>query len=210
MGWTAWAVGDICLFHIRDGRLIASFPISASVEFNVTPQLYQSKAMRPTPQATLARGELQPDDLMVFATDALAQRLLAEAESGTPPDWGRYWDLDQAVWRQEIEALRDCNAIVNDDCTLVVLRLPAAARTAPDAGESQPVERSTADETSVQAGAVAGEATPALESTEAALEQSPEPEPAAPVVAEAAPGGSTPDDSPTVPFDSPEDGRERL
>ena len=26
MGWTAWAVGDICLFHLRAGRLIAAFP----------------------------------------------------------------------------------------------------------------------------------------------------------------------------------------
>ena len=62
----------------------------------------------------------------MFATDALAQRLLAEVESGAPPDWDRFWDLDQETWRQEIEAIRDQNGIVNDDCTLVVLRLPAS------------------------------------------------------------------------------------
>ena len=28
IGWTAWAVGDACLFHIRDDRLIASFPVT--------------------------------------------------------------------------------------------------------------------------------------------------------------------------------------
>ena len=88
IGWTAWAVGDICLFHIRDGQLIASFPIGASADFNTTPQLYQSKAMRPTPQAVVTRGELRPDDLLVFATDATAQRLLAEVEAGTPPGLG--------------------------------------------------------------------------------------------------------------------------
>jgi hypothetical protein len=137
-GWTAWVVGDICLFHIRDGQLIASFPIGASADFNTTPQLYQSKAMRATPQAVVTGGELRPDDLIVFATDATAQRLLAEVESGTPPDWGRFWDLDQESWRREIEAIRDQNAMVNDDCTLVMLRSPASVAVEPIAAEPDP------------------------------------------------------------------------
>ena len=123
-GWTAWAVGDACLFHVRGGELFGTFPITAASEFGTTPHLYQSKAMRPTPSAVVTRGELGPDDLIVFATDAVAQRLLTEVESGTPPDWSRFWDLDQDIWRHEIAALRDQNAIVNDDCTLLVIRLP--------------------------------------------------------------------------------------
>jgi hypothetical protein len=134
-GWTAWAVGDACLFHIRDGRLLASFPMTCSSDFGTTPQLYQSKALRATPAAVVTRGELQPDDIIVFATDALAQRMLAEVESGTPPDWGRYWTLDQDVWRNEIVALRLQHAIVNDDCTLIVLRLPVELPVVPEAAE---------------------------------------------------------------------------
>ncbi len=116
--------------------MIAAFPIGASADFNVTPLLYQSKAMRPTPPAAVTRGDLLPDDLLVFATDAMAQRLLVEIESGTPPDWGRLWDVDQETWRQEIEALRDQDAIVNDDCTLLVLRLPTLPTD--ESGESEP------------------------------------------------------------------------
>jgi hypothetical protein len=126
-GWTAWAVGDACLFHIRDGQLLACFPMSASQDFGTAPSLYQSKALRPTPAAVTTRGELRPDDIIVFATDALAQRMLADVESGSPPDWGRFWNLDQEVWRGEIAALRQQNAIVNDDCTVLVLRLPVRA-----------------------------------------------------------------------------------
>jgi hypothetical protein len=122
-GWTAWAVGDACLFHVRGGGLTASFPVARSSEFGTTPQLYQSKPLRPTPLAVVTRGELGPDDQIVLATDAVAQRLLAEVESGTPPDWGRFWDLDQETWRQELVSLRAQNAIVNDDCTLLVIRL---------------------------------------------------------------------------------------
>ncbi len=137
IGWTAWAVGDACLFHIRGGGLTGSFPVTASSEFGTTPYLYQSKPMRPTPTAVVTRGELGPDDLIIFATDAVAQRLLFEVESGAPPDWRRFWDLDQETWRQEIAELRAQNAIVNDDCTLLVIRLPVAS---PEAAEPYDIE----------------------------------------------------------------------
>ncbi len=99
--------------------------------------------MRPTPRAVVTRGELRPGDLLAFATDATAQRLLAEVESGTPPDWGRFWDLDQETWRREIEAIRDRDAIVNDDCTLVVLRLPGQGPAGPVATEPEPAGESS-------------------------------------------------------------------
>jgi hypothetical protein len=140
IGWTAWAVGDACLFHVRGGQLTASFPVAASSEFGTTPQLYQSKALRQTPLAVVTRGELGPDDQIFFATDAVAQRLLAEVESGTPPDWGRFWNLDQEAWRQELVALRQQNAIVNDDCTLLVVRLPVPSPEASERSEASKAE----------------------------------------------------------------------
>ncbi len=51
----------------------------------------------------MTRGDVRPDDQIVLATDAVAQRLLAEVETGTPPEWNRFWDVDQETWRQEIE-----------------------------------------------------------------------------------------------------------
>jgi hypothetical protein len=138
IGWTAWAVGDACLFHVRGGNLTGSFPAAAASEFGTTPYLYQSKPLRATPVAVVTRGELGPDDLIVFATDAVAQRLLMEVESGAPPDWRRFWDLDQETWRQEIAELRAQNAIVNDDCTLLVIRLPVPS---PEAAENSDIEQ---------------------------------------------------------------------
>ena len=86
-----------------------------------------------------------PAIVIVFATDAMAQRLLAEVESGTPPDWDRFWDLDPETWRQEIEALRDQNAIVNDDCTLLVLRFPTPVINAPEESEPESAGESPGD-----------------------------------------------------------------
>ena len=122
--WEAGAVGDVCLFHIREGRLVESFPVTRAAEFGSTPRLFQSKSLRQMPVGVVHRGGLLPGDRLVVATDATAQALLTEVEAGTPPDWGRFWDLDQETWRSEIETLRDRGAIVNDDCTLVVVRLP--------------------------------------------------------------------------------------
>ena len=210
IGWMAWVVGDVCLFHIRDGQMIASFPISGSAEFGITPQLYQSKAMRPTPPAAATRGELLPGDRIVFATDAMAQRLLAEVESGTPPVWDRFWDVNLETWRQEIEALRDRNAIVNDDCTLLVLRLPTPVADAPGESEPERFSEPPADETSVAADAVAFEMAPLAEPTVAVIEPQAEPEPIEPNGAESRPGeGETdPDDLPTEPYSSAEDGHD--
>jgi hypothetical protein len=208
-GWTAWAVGDICLFHVRSGRLIAAFPIAASADFNVTPSLYQSKAMRPTPAAVMTRGELQGGDLILFATDALAQRLLAEVESDAPPDWGRFWAIDQETWRREIEALRDRNAIVNDDCTLVVLRPPGGSSDVTRAPEPGRADESPTREAVVAADVVADAIAPTAEPTAAALELAAEPEAPAPPDEGDRPVEIHPDDPPTGPHVAPEDSRDR-
>ena len=133
--WEAGAVGDVCLFHVREGHLVDSFPIARAADFSASPALFQSKAMRPMPSGVVRRGGIVPGDLLVVATDALAQSLLTEVEAGIPPDWGRFWDIDQELWRIEIEALRDRGAIVNDDCTLVLVRLPEDSTPGPPPSE---------------------------------------------------------------------------
>jgi hypothetical protein len=133
--WKAGAVGDVCLFHVREGHLLDSFPVSRAADFNATPSIFQSKAMGPMPSGVVRSGILLPGDFLVIATDALAQSLLTEVEAGIFPDWGRFWDIDQECWRIEIEALRDRGAIVNDDCTLVLVRLPEDSTLSPTTSE---------------------------------------------------------------------------
>ena len=133
-GWTSWAVGDVCLLHVRQGRLIRSFPVERSCDFGYTPPLYQSKPLRPIPEAQVLRGEIQPGDLLLLVTDALAQCLLAQIESGESPNWWRLLTIDEDTWRQDIEKLRDRGAIVNDDCTMLVVQLPSEDPDATGAG----------------------------------------------------------------------------
>ena len=48
--------------------------------------------------------------------------MMAATEAGRPPVWERYLVIDQNEWRREIESLRDRGEMVNDDCTLLILR----------------------------------------------------------------------------------------
>src|SRR5205823_15022454 len=38
-GWHALAVGDCCLFHVRDDALLRAFPIASAAEFDNRPQI---------------------------------------------------------------------------------------------------------------------------------------------------------------------------
>ena len=70
-----FAIGDSCLFHVRRGELVRSFPLQTSAEFQADPlvlgsiDLKRDHLMRFT-----ALDELcYPDDLLVLCTDALAE-----------------------------------------------------------------------------------------------------------------------------------------
>jgi hypothetical protein len=132
LSWTAWAVGDVCLFHVRDDRLITTFPLHRAGDFSYAPPLYQSKAWLSTPVAKVLRGDLRRGDLLLFATDALSKQMMSAIESGQTPRWKHLLDIDAAEWKQEIENLRDRGEIINDDCTLLVLQLPRASHRSPD------------------------------------------------------------------------------
>src|SRR6185369_17172238 len=86
--WHALAIGDSCLFQVRDGRLFESFPLCRAVEFNSRPVLVSSNPTsneRVWEEVYYKEGDTQPEDLFFLATDALSQWFLAEHESGGKP-----------------------------------------------------------------------------------------------------------------------------
>jgi hypothetical protein len=129
--WQAVAVGDSCLFLIRDGRLQEAFPVRRSEEFGNKPSLLGSGAGAADgpepPRGSHAGGECVPGDRIWLMTDALAQWFLQEVEGG-----GRPWELIGrqllrarpgeafATW---VEDLRDRAELRNDDVTLVTVDL---------------------------------------------------------------------------------------
>ena len=120
--WRACAVGDASLFWVRDGKLHASFPVVAADQFGSAPLLVRSNPGFKT-LAVAAAGVCRPGDRFLLATDAVAARLFKSAANGPGPEWERFESLDEATWRDELDGLRKANDMVNDDCTLVALRV---------------------------------------------------------------------------------------
>jgi hypothetical protein len=126
--WKARAVGDSCLFQVRNERLIQAFPLTNANEFGNQPSLLGS---RPTgepawvKQQKQAYGKWRVGDRLLLMTDALAQWFLARHESGEKP-WQAVSRLRSdsspekafAVW---IEELRAKQSLRNDDVTLLVV-----------------------------------------------------------------------------------------
>jgi hypothetical protein len=125
-GWSAVAVGDSCLFHVRDGRLLRAFPLSRAAEFNSSPWLVGSRTSPlevPGKQGARAEGDWRGDDRLWLMTDALAHWFLREAEGG-----GRPWlplerllgqpDEAFAAW---VEEQRQAGRLRDDDVTLLAV-----------------------------------------------------------------------------------------
>ena len=123
--WKAIAVGDSCLFQVRDNRLIIAWPLRRSDQFNNRPLLISS---RPENNAYLAEqiarlsGDWESGDLFYLMTDALACWFLRTLEQGyvpgeVIPDFGNQTFSD---W---IADLRASKQMRNDDVTLVAVRV---------------------------------------------------------------------------------------
>ncbi len=124
--WQAVAVGDCCLFVVRDGALAVSFPMEESGQFNTTPPLVCSNPVNNVglwPHLRQTRGECLPGDLVVLASDALACWILLEVESGGKP-WEDLLSLDsEKEWREWVQAKRGERVMRNDDTTMVTVKI---------------------------------------------------------------------------------------
>jgi hypothetical protein len=120
--WRALAVGDSCLFGVRENKLAASFPLSRSAEFHSRPVLLSTADRANAGIAGAVReteGLARPGDLLLLMTDALAAWFLAEAELGRRP-----WALLDRIATQEefasfVDLMRAGRSMRNDDVTLL-------------------------------------------------------------------------------------------
>ena len=124
--WQAVAVGDCCLFVVREGDLHTAFPIDDPSYFGNTPHLLCSNPATDlaTEHIKSAQGLCQPGDLIILATDAVACWALTQRRRGHDP-WSALAglhdssDADRERWVAERRADR---AMRNDDATLLAIR----------------------------------------------------------------------------------------
>lgn len=125
LDFQAVAVGDTCLFHVRDDTLVSAFPLREADHFGTTPELVATAPQhleRTAAALCTARGRLNQDDTVVLATDAVAEWALGTA-AHDPDVWMTLAGIRHDTFGTLIADLRAMNLIENDDCTLVRCRV---------------------------------------------------------------------------------------
>ena len=123
--WRAVAVGDSCLFVIRDGRLWLSFPLEDAAQFDNSPALVCSNpdnAGEPWEYVHRIDGECVAGDSFILASDALACWFLGRNAEGEKP-WETLLALEASGWAAWVEEQRRTGSMRNDDTTLVIIRV---------------------------------------------------------------------------------------
>jgi hypothetical protein len=133
--WRAVAVGDSCLFQIREGKLIKAFPVTRSTDFDCSPWLIGSRGftaemMALREQRIECHGQHAGEQLWLM-TDALARWFLMQVEHGKRP-----WEIldevlaapdQQPHFKAWVNELRCSGQMRNDDTTLMKIWTDTAA-----------------------------------------------------------------------------------
>lgn len=126
--WKAEAVGDTCLFQVRDDRLLQAFPLTRPAEFTHSPMLITTDPKQNAlvcEHLKTAAGDCQPGDDFLLMTDALAKWFLGRHVVGEKP-WRQLRDLaDDVAFKQLVLTEREARRIENDDTTLMAIHWPA-------------------------------------------------------------------------------------
>lgn len=129
--WQAIALGDSCLFHYRDGKLINSMPIANVVEFGNNPYLISSRQENniALPEHVVkVEGIWEPGDQFLLMSDAISCWLMQrELEAAAPlAELEQMTDELFVPWVDAHRKMRQENGrpvMKNDDVTLVHLVL---------------------------------------------------------------------------------------
>ena len=120
----AFAIGDTCLFQIRNQELVLSFPLKSSSDFGTSTDLLHTSGEilpRQTASAKIIKGEYKAGDIFLFATDALSCWILKCIET-QDSSWVNLLNFQSQVeFEKFIRDLHSKKAIRNDDATLVII-----------------------------------------------------------------------------------------
>jgi hypothetical protein len=124
--WKALAVGDSCLFIVRDRCLHTSFPLQKSQEFNNRPKLIGTNVKATNIHVSQIHGDAKFGDRFYLATDAIACWIFKQLEANQDP-WVKLDEISsQDLFAEWVTELRDRHEIANDDTTLLCLKIQDA------------------------------------------------------------------------------------
>jgi hypothetical protein len=139
------AIGDSNFFHwrpIESGpdnwyELKKTFPIENSSSFGTLPDSINSRFFDRYSTRPIIFGDasdpdliLRDGDVLMLATDAVAQWILRANEDNVNPVWGLLEQTEKG-WSAFIEQMRGRKRMVNDDATLLIIQVESVSEGAP-------------------------------------------------------------------------------
>jgi hypothetical protein len=122
--WRALAIGDSCLFQVRNDQIIESFPMSHSDEFVNRPMLMSTNADAWEDELNhsfRAAGTWQPNDTFYLMTDAIATWFLYAYENGLRPSGVLDFPAEDSGAFDRWVALSRELGLRNDDVTILTV-----------------------------------------------------------------------------------------
>jgi hypothetical protein len=117
--WQALAVGDSCLFHVRDHQMLQAFPVRHAKAFGNRPRLIGSRKASKAVTRMQREGDWQKGDRLFLMTDALAHWFLEKVENHQEP-WKEVLTVaNQEAFESWVIGKRKSQEMRNDDVTLV-------------------------------------------------------------------------------------------
>jgi hypothetical protein len=119
--WSAFAVGDVCLFVVRSGKLKYAFPVPKSSGFDDRPALLSTESRASLPTVKRFGSAIEPGDRFLLMTDALAAWFLTNFEKKNRP-----WEIlhsDSEAFTAFVQKERDAGKMKNDDATLIEITI---------------------------------------------------------------------------------------
>lgn len=124
--WQTFAIGDSCLFHVRNDELLNTFPIESAAQFGNRPLLLSSNPDRNQNVWEFMKydhGDCQYGDLFFLSTDALSHWFISQHEVGMKP-WTTLCNLNtEEEFSSFVTQLRKECLMRNDDVTLFIISL---------------------------------------------------------------------------------------
>ena len=132
--WSALAVGDCCLFQVRDAQLVVAFPLQSPEAFHQRPLLLGSRqaantALRAAEAVGTTSGTWQRGDAFLLMSDALAAAFLeaVRGRSAASPLASLDFPPTPAGFRAWVRSLRSQQRLRNDDVSLLWLSVATDA-----------------------------------------------------------------------------------
>ena len=138
----ATALGDCCVFVVRDGQVITKFAMKDVQEFEEDPLSIGSCNSNHDDalEFRFLDTSCQGGDLVVLATDAISKWVYQQLEADEPVDWECLWNMTPNDWASRVAMLRDLPSDTRmrvDDTTMVMLRM-ASRETLSATGNDDP------------------------------------------------------------------------